>query len=807
MSMSSEAHLDDRAATPPPAVRDTRRELASELFRGSGLEIGALHLPMVLPAGVSVRYVDRMSVPDLRVHYPELDGQDLAPVDVVDDGELLSTIEPESVDFIVANHFLEHCEDPIRTIETHLGKLRSGGILFYAVPDKRYTFDFRRPRTPLGHVIADHDDGGRASRAEHYLEWARLVYPEGSDPPGEQAAREYAAELEATSYSIHFHVWTQSDLLEVVLHCQQRLESFEIEAVRRVGLENIVVLRKHGELDVKPVPAAEVARRRIGRALARAGSIVSGKIPLSALRFGLDEGSAHAHWTVDPDGVPGRSLVQTAGSVVSVPLRLSGSGRFAARARLLPHDWRDGVGAVRAWVAIVGADGVEHTLWSGTLPAAASRRHGPRGLPVVCELPASTAALKLGIDPRSSGTGPVVARAVWVEPEIADPSADLGASARPTRHAATLARGQEMSGRALISVLTPVRDPSLQMLEEAIASVRSQSFTDWELCLVDDCSTSPDIIAALRRHAASDSRIHLRRRDTAGGISAATNAALELATGKYIGLLDHDDTLAPDALERVADQLARQPDLDMIYSDEDIVMDGRQIWLHLKPGWSPDTLRTNGYTCHLGVYRRALVLEIGGFRSDFDGSQDVDMILRLVERTDRIAHIPHILYHWRVHSGSTAGGDAKPYAYVAARNAIAAHLERCGLDAEVGYGPPGLYRVAHRVDPSQSVALVLAVEDHQGLEEAARSWTSQPHPTWTVVLAAPERSLAACADTLYAAGLAESQLRTVITQTGWDRATALGRRCPSRDRRTSPPDANPCRRAYPRLADPPDRLQ
>jgi len=730
---------------------------------------------MVLPAGVSVRYVDRMTLPELRAHYPELDGQDLAPVDVVDDGELLSTIEPESVDFIVANHFLEHCEDPIRTIETHLGKLRPGGILFYAVPDKRYTFDFRRPRTPLSHVIADHDDGGGASRSGHYVEWARLVYPEGSDPPEEQAARQYAAELEGAGYSIHFHVWTQSDLLEMVLHCQQRLGSFEIEAVRRVGLENIVVLRKHGELVVEPSPAAEIrARGPVGRALARASSIVSKKIPLSALRLALDTGSSQAHWSVDPDGVPGRTLVQTAGSVVSVPLRLSGTGRFAARARLLPHDWRDGVGAVRAWVAVADGDGTERMLWSGSLPAAASRKNGSSGLPVACELPESTAVLKLGIDPRSSGTGPLVARAAWVEPEIADVDADLGASAGPSQRAAPVPNGRALPAKPLISVLTPVHDPPLHMLEEAIASVRSQTFTDWELCLVDDGSTHPNVIAALEGHAASDSRIRLRRRDTAGGISVATNAALELATGEYIGLLDHDDTLAPDALERVADQLAAQPDLDMIYSDEDIVMDGRQIWLHLKPGWSPDTLRTNGYTCHLGIYRRALVSEIGGFRSDFDGSQDVDMILRLVERTDRIAHIPQVLYHWRVHAGSTAGGDAKPYAYVAARNAIAAHLERCGIDAEVGYGPPGLYRVAHRVDPLQSIALVLAVQDERGLQEAARSWVSQPHLTWTIVLAAPECSLAACQDALGAAGLAESQLTTIVAEAGWDAATALG---------------------------------
>jgi O-antigen biosynthesis protein len=211
----------------------------------------------------------------------------------------------------------------------------------------------------------------------------------------------------------------------------------------------------------------------------------------------------------------------------------------------------------------------------------------------------------------------------------------------------------------------------------------------------------------------------------------------------------------------------------MIYSDEDFVMDGRQIWLHLKPGWSPDTLRTNGYTCHLGVYRRALVSGIGGFRSEFDGSPDVDMILRLVERTDRIAHIPHILYHWRVHASSTAGGDAKPYAYVAARNAIAGHLERCGIEAEVGYGPPGLYRVAHRVDPQQSIALVLAAEDERGLCEAARSWVAQPHPAWSVVLAVPEDSLAACADALRAAGVDDARVTTVAIEPGSDSATAL----------------------------------
>ena len=416
------ARLQAGAATPPPAVGDTRHELAAEFLRGSGIEIGALHLPMVLPAGVSVRYVDRMTVPELRVHYPELDGQELAPVDVVDDGELLSTIEPESVDFIVANHFLEHCEDPIGTIETHLGKLRPGGVLFYAVPDKRYTFDFRRPRTPLSHVIADHKDGGHASRREHYLEWVRAGLA-GFVGPHEDGVQRRAEQLEAERYSIHFHVWTQTDLLELMLHCQERLGSFEIEAVRRAGLENIVVLRKHGELAVEESPAARVTVPQLSRRRpARAASGPSAMIPLSALRIALDGASAQAHWSVDPDGVTGRALVQSAGSVVTVPLRLAGAVGFSARVRLLPHDWRDGVGALRAWVAVTDSAGTQRTLWSGFLSTAVLHKGKPSGLVVTCDVPASSTSLKLGIDPRSSGTGHLVARAAWVDPEIADPA-------------------------------------------------------------------------------------------------------------------------------------------------------------------------------------------------------------------------------------------------------------------------------------------------------------------------------------------------------------------------------------------------
>ena len=775
----------------PVAVRDVRWELAAELLRGSGIEIGALHLPMRVPDGVLVRYVDRMTVPELREHYPELAELDLARVDIVDDGELLSTVADESVDFIVANHFLEHCEDPIRTIGTHLGKLRPGGVLFYAVPDKRYTFDWQRPRTPLSHVVADHELGADRSRSEHYLEWVRLVDGSGADLADEQDVIAKAAELEASGYSIHFHVWEQADLLELMLHCHERFGSFEIEAVRIRSLENIVVLRKHGHLAAAALPAAPPAAPPAvppdAQPATLEGSVAStqpdataaaitptaapGTIPLSALRMRLDHGSAQAHWSVDLPDVPERALVQPAGCGVTYPLTLAGAVSLHARIRLVPHDWRDGTGSLRAWIATTQSDGSCHEQWSGRLRSAAE--HGdPVGLELNCELPASTTALLLGINRPTPRDERAVGRAMWLQPRIIDPNA--GPDPTPPHSTDTPRPAPPTAtGTPLISVLTPVHDPPLAMLDEAIASVTSQTFPDWELCLVDDGSRNPEIIQALQRHAASDPRIHLHRHEQPGGISTATNTALKHASGDYIALLDHDDTLEPHALQLVADTLHHDPTLDMIYTDEDIVMNDRRIWAHLKPAWSPDVLRTNGYTCHLGVYRRSIVEAIGGFRSAFNGSQDVDMILRLSERTDRIAHIPEILYHWRAHASSTAGGDAKPYAYVAARQAIAGHLERSGVDGQVDYGPPGLYRVVHRVDDSLTVAVILAREDARGLSEAARSWLSQPHESWEVVLAAPPSALPACVAALEHAGVQSHRITTIPTDPALGTATAL----------------------------------
>jgi SAM-dependent methyltransferase len=267
-------------AEAPPIYFDARRELAARFLFGHGVEIGALHLPLTMPAGVKVRYVDRKSVDDLRREYPELEGWNLTEVDVLDDGELLSTIAQESQDFIVANHFLEHCENPIGTIHNHLDKLRPGGVLFYAVPDKRFTFDFRREVTPLEHMIADYEQGPERSRREHYDEWVRLVSIQPGETDEQAIAR--ARDLEDALDSIHMHVWTQVEFLQLILAARERCDSgFEIEASARQQIEFMVVLRKNGPLppphaiaapDVAPevAPTARRIRSKARAVLSRA---------------------------------------------------------------------------------------------------------------------------------------------------------------------------------------------------------------------------------------------------------------------------------------------------------------------------------------------------------------------------------------------------------------------------------------------------------------------------------------------------------------------------------------------------------
>ncbi len=260
------------------------------------------------------------------------------------------------------------------------------------------------------------------------------------------------------------------------------------------------------------------------------------------------------------------------------------------------------------------------------------------------------------------------------------------------------------------SICTPVHDPPLDLLRACLDSIVGQTFGDWELCLVDDGSRRAEVLEELRGRAAGDRRIRLVERATAGGIVAASNAALELAGGEFVVLVDHDDRLEADALELVATAIDADPTIDYLYTDEDkLSPDGSLYDTFLKPDWSPERLRSQNYCTHLSVLRRSVVAEVGGFRVGFDGSQDHDLILRVTERARAIHHVPAVLYHWCITPGSAAGdADAKPYAREAGRRAVAEHFDRLGIDATVEHlATPGHYRARRRPATWPTVSIVI----------------------------------------------------------------------------------------------------
>ena len=217
-----------------------------------------------------------------------------------------------------------------------------------------------------------------------------------------------------------------------------------------------------------------------------------------------------------------------------------------------------------------------------------------------------------------------------------------------------------------ISVLMPVYDPPVHLLQAAIDSVRNQIYQNWELCIADDCSTDPQVVQLLEACASSDERIKVVRRQENGHISAASNSALTVATGQWVAPLDHDDVLAEHALALVALALADHPDVGIVYSDEDKLDEsGIRRTPFFKPDFDPLLLLGQNFVNHLSVIRKDLVDRVGGYREGFEGSQDWDLILRVSElvQPEQVLHIPHVLYHWRVHASSTASlVSAKPYA-------------------------------------------------------------------------------------------------------------------------------------------------
>ncbi len=261
----------------------------------------------------------------------------------------------------------------------------------------------------------------------------------------------------------------------------------------------------------------------------------------------------------------------------------------------------------------------------------------------------------------------------------------------------------------LISIITPVFNTDPRWLRACIESVRRQAYPHWELCLCDDASTTAGPDEVFREYA-EDGRIRVVRLAANAGISAASNAALAIARGSYVALLDHDDELAAEALAEIVRAINAEPDAAVFYSDEDkLDLAGRRCEPAFKPDWSPDHFLHRMYTCHLTVLRRDVIDLVHGFRHGFEGAQDYDLLLRVMGHTDRIVHVPRVLYHWRKLPQSTASaGAAKPWAMDAGKLALEDHVARRGLKAEVLPGAaPGLFRLKRAISGRPLVSIVI----------------------------------------------------------------------------------------------------
>jgi SAM-dependent methyltransferase len=222
-----------------------RTTLAYQYLSGSGIEIGALHNPLKVPATANVKYVDRMKRDELYQQYPELRSYDLVDVDIVDNGEDLTTFAVTSQDFIIANHFIEHCENPIKTIKNFIRVLKSGGILYLAVPEAKANFDKERPITTLKHVLDDDQYGPELSRSQHFLEWAQYVDAfNGILHKDLQSMRDRAATLDQQNYSIHYHVWDRLHFEQLINHLKNRL-GFRVEFIEQIEDEIVAIIKKN----------------------------------------------------------------------------------------------------------------------------------------------------------------------------------------------------------------------------------------------------------------------------------------------------------------------------------------------------------------------------------------------------------------------------------------------------------------------------------------------------------------------------------------------------------------------------------
>lgn len=274
----------------------------------------------------------------------------------------------------------------------------------------------------------------------------------------------------------------------------------------------------------------------------------------------------------------------------------------------------------------------------------------------------------------------------------------------------------------LISVAVPAYQTPPKFLREMIESLLAQTYENWELCIANGSPDDQEMGQILKEYAARDPRVRFKNLTENLGIAENTNAALEMAQGEFVGLLDHDDLLAPNALYEIVLALGKDREIDAVYTDEDkVTMElDEHFQPHLKPDFNLDLLRSNNYICHFFVVRRSVADKAGGFKKEFDGAQDYDFIFRCVENSRKVGHVPEILYHWRTHKASTADNPvSKMYAYDAGKRAIEAHLKRTGVEGIVSHTPDlGFYRVQYPVQDKPLVSIIIPNKDEKETLEA-----------------------------------------------------------------------------------------
>ncbi len=290
---------------------------------------------------------------------------------------------------------------------------------------------------------------------------------------------------------------------------------------------------------------------------------------------------------------------------------------------------------------------------------------------------------------------------------------------RPTEEELNAQRACRWEDPVTFSIIVPVFRTPEKYLREMIDSVLGQTCPHWELCIANADPADETVNRVLREYTDRDTRIKVKDLVHNSGIAENTNEGLDMAEGDFIALLDHDDTLDPSALYHMQNVVKEHPETDLIYTDEDKINgDGTEHFQpHLKPDFNPDLLRSNNYICHFTAVRRSLVQEIGGFRSEFNGAQDYDFILRCSEKAREIHHVSEILYHWRTHAASTADNPmSKSYAYDAGQRAIEEHLKRIGVEGRVEQKKDlGFYRVTYPVQGNPLVSIVIPNKDHRDI--------------------------------------------------------------------------------------------